>query len=85
MTILGATLCTSTAHSDANFPKSLLVPSCSAAGFSITVDETCRAAEYNFIDWKSSTFVDGNSYGLKSSATYDVFFKKKIDKLRKRF
>ena len=63
MTILGATLCTSTAHTDANFPKSLLVPSCSAAGFLITVDETCRAAEYNFIDWKSSTFVDGNSYG----------------------
>ena len=78
-------MCTTTAHSDANFPKSLLVPSCSAAGFSITVDETCRAAEYNFIDWKSSTFVDGNSYGFKSLAPWHLDFQEKLDKLIKKF
>ena len=31
---------------------------CDSTGFTITVDETCRAASYSWIDW-TSTFVDG--------------------------
>jgi len=53
-----ATLCTSTGHTNAEFVNSLIVPSCDHEKFTLDIDETCRGAEYNFIDW-SSTFVDG--------------------------
>jgi len=53
-----ATLCSSTGHTDPNFVNSLIVPTCDHEKFTITVDETCRGAEYNFINW-GSTFVNG--------------------------
>lgn len=53
-----ATLCTATDHTDTDFVNSLIVPSCDHEKFVLEVDEKCRAAEYNFINWQS-TFVDG--------------------------
>ena len=37
---------------------------CDHVGFTITVDETCRAANYWWLDWRS-TFIDGNSLVVK--------------------
>jgi len=49
----GATLCTGSGTTN------LISAECDETGFTITVDETCRAAAYSWIDFESGTFIDG--------------------------
>jgi len=48
----GATLCT-------GGTTNLISAECDETGFTVTVDETCRAAAYSWIDFESGTFIDG--------------------------
>ena len=41
---------------------------CDNTGFKITVDETCRASHYAWIDW-SSTFIDGDGSTVEMPAS----------------
>ena len=58
----GATLCTGGAH--------LFQATCDSSGFVITVDETCRNANYAFIDWAGGAFLYGDATKTTKTAVY---------------
>ena len=58
----GTTLCPGGAH--------LFTATCDSSGFVITVDETCRAAHYGFIDWAGGTFLYGDPTKTTKAAVY---------------
>ena len=59
---LGATLCAGGTH--------LFTATCDSSGFVITVDETCRAASYGFIDWAGGAFLYGDATKTTKTAVY---------------
>ena len=59
----GANLCT-------GGTTNLFTATCDSSGFVITVDETCRAASYNFIDWAGGAFLYGDATKQTKAAVY---------------
>ena len=53
-------ICWNFISGDACDPEGLISAECDSSGFTVAVNEACRAEKYDWIDW-SSTFIDGDT------------------------